>query len=126
MNLQLLILVEDVQVVDYHNGKNGKLNDNLAFCEKIEALQKQCLSSYRPEEYYDSWIEVYRIPDNKWAMYFTQPTETFLDGYIITSTSFISLWKFVGELRNQSISEYPLKNKIDETVEFFIEKNQKR
>lgn len=123
MNQQLL-LVEDVQVIDYHNEKNGDLNDNLEFCEKIEKLQKQSLSC-RTEEYYDTWMEVYRLPDNRWAMYFTQPTDTFLEGYIIYSTSFISLWKFVGEVRNQSITEYPLKSKVDGTIQFFLENNQK-
>lgn len=123
-NLQILLLVDDVHLVDFHDEMNGDLNDNPEFCKKIEELERISLS-YRTEEYYDTWMEVYRLPNNEWAMYFTEPTTRYVNAYIIRSSSFISLWKFVGAIRNQSLTEYPLKNKVDETIQFFLENNQK-
>ncbi|MEX3623732.1 hypothetical protein [Viridibacillus arvi] len=112
-----LKLPEEITLIDFHDGQLEYINNNLTFCKKLSEIGVQG-KYYRAEEFFESRIEVYRLP-SEWAIFFTCEHQGHVDGYIMKSNSLLTLWGMITLLRKTSVTESNSKEGLDNTINFF-------
>lgn len=108
-------ILSNVKLLQYNDGSQVDLNDNEVFMDKLEDIVIESVANVRLEEYFDNYIELYRMRDNKYIMYFTVVHDDLadgVDGYIIESDDVVLLFAQVAVARD-SFNGRDIKEMLD-------------
>lgn len=114
-----------IKIVQFHDGKNGDLNNNASFLSTLGSFYKNAQEKYEALEYFDCYATVFKF-EEKWGLYFTalegrQPisVNNKIDGYLIESHSLLDMWKYFANVQNLDINAEYTSNLIKATNKHF-------
>lgn len=114
-----------VNLIAFHDGETGDINDNEFFTSTLGNLNDHNKGYLRVLEFYEIMVQVYRF-DDKWMMFFTNPkgggalsVEDKLDAYIIETYYFYELWNYFAQINEIAITHEYVTDLINYTVNYF-------